>query len=471
MSFRTFAIVVAALVASAILATSSSAAVETVRAEFYKGPSPGSTLQEELSVTASLATHPVIGKKATFAFMIGGTAFDLVAEEVECVECKFLNNEVTGKPGIAYGEGRLKFKKASVIAPENCAVKGETGTSVGEIITKPLVMHADFMDTNGANQKAFIQYIPKAGAGTTFAELSLSGTGCESFEETKNVLGTLFGESVNATGAFSKAQGVVFSQTVQETAGGSLNVDGGPASLTATLNYSAGETEFAVKAEPLGSVKTVRAEFYKGPTPGTTLGEDLNVTASLAEHPLIGKKVTFGFTIAGSPVDFTAEEVECVGCKITNKEVTSTAGAIAYGEGKLKFKKATVMEPAGCTIKGETGVAGEVITKTLIFHGDFMDTNSSQKAFVQFIPASGTTFAQYTVSGEACPISGSTNLTGSIFGESRSSTGVFSKTQGLFFGPSVQETSGGSLKVGTAAAKLTMTINYSVVEGTEFTIK
>jgi hypothetical protein len=471
------AVVFTLLALGAISATSSSAAVETVRAEFTKGPTPGATLQEELSVTASLGTHPVIGKKATFAFMTGGTAFDLVAEEVECVECKFLNNEVTGSPGIAYGEGRLKFKKVSVTAPENCTVKGEAGTSVGEIITKPLVMHADFMDTNGANLKGFIQYIPKAGSGKTFAELSLSGTGCEAFEGTKNVLGTLFAESVNTTGSFSKTQGVVFGQAVQETAGGSLNVEGGPASLTATVNYSAGETELAIKAEPLGGVKTARAEFYKGPTPGTTLSEDLSVTASLGSHPIIGKKVTFSFAISGQLIDFTAEEVECVGCKITNKEVTGTAGAIAFGEGKLRFKNATVMQPAGCKIESEAGVAGEVITRQLIFHGDFMDTNSSnQRAFVQFIPAAGpgTAFAIYTVAnaaGEVCPIAGTTSLVGSIFGGSLNNTGVFSKTQALIFGPSIQETAGGSLSVGGRAATLTMTINYSVVGGTEYTIK
>jgi hypothetical protein len=186
------------------------------------------------------------------------------------------------------------------------------------------------------------------------------------------------------------------------------------------------------------------------------------------------QKATFGFTLVGESSDFTAEEVECVGCKITNKEVTSKAGAIAYGEGKLRFKKASVMEPAGCTIESETGVVGEVITKTLTFHGDLMDTNkANQKAFVHFIPAAGetTTFALYTLSGEKCRIAGTSKIVGSIFGESLNNTGVSPKTQGLVFSPAVLETSGGFLTYLNAPVTLTMTINYSVVGGTEYTIK
>jgi hypothetical protein len=228
-------------------------------------------------------------------------------------------------------------------------------------------------------------------------------------------------------------------------------------------------------ANSSATIKTVRAEFYKGPTPGTTVSEDLNLTASLGEHPGIGKKAKFAFKVAGAPFSFTAEEVECVGCKLTNKEVTSTAGVIAFGEGKLRFKKATVMEREGCTIKSETGVAGEVITKTLVFHADLMDTNSSnQKAFVQFIPAAGLTssFAQYSVSGGECaPIEGTFKIVGEIYGESLNNTGVFSKTQGLVFSPSVLATAEGELNFETAPAELTMTINYSLASGSEFTIK
>jgi hypothetical protein len=251
MSMKRISIAIVAVMAiSAIAAASSSAAVKTVRAEWYTGASPGTTLPggTSLTVKGTLVEHPTIGKKATLLTTIGGLPIDITAEEGECVECKISNKEVTSKAGaIAYGEGKLRFKKATVMEPAGCSIKGESGVT-GEVTTKLLILHADWMDTTEANQKAFIQFIPAAGATTTFGQFSLSGGECEAISGAKNVFGTLFAETVNNTGVFANSQGLVFSPAVQSTAGAALNVGGQTANLTGTTSLSAGGgATFALK--------------------------------------------------------------------------------------------------------------------------------------------------------------------------------------------------------------------------------
>jgi hypothetical protein len=225
-------------------------------------------------------------------------------------------------------------------------------------------------------------------------------------------------------------------------------------------------------------VKTERAEWYIGPTPGTTLavGTDTNISKKIEvlEHtPEIGAKAEFTTTIAGLPVQLTSTEAECIGCVITNKEVTEKAGAIAFGTGKLLFKKVVSDKNLPCTVSDELGNAGQVETKPLNIHADWMDvTTTNKKAFIQFLPASGTIFAQFQLAGTGCEaIAGKYNVTGSVFAESVKNTGEFSTTQAIKVGKAVQETAGASLKVGANVATLTGTAGFTLENGKEFAVK
>jgi hypothetical protein len=249
---KTSLALVAVMALTAIAASSSSATVATTRAEWYTGANPGTTLPvgttPNINKKVEVREHPTIGKKATFSVIISGLKVDITAEEIECVSCKIQNKEITTKAGAAaFGEGQIRFKKATVMEPVGCTISGEGGT-LGEILTRKLVIHADFMDTVAANEKDFVKFIPAAGATTAFVLFNLGGGGCESIEGGRNVFGTLFAESGNNTGVFAKTQALVFGQAVQETADAALTVGNQPVTLTGTGGFSLENgAEFAVK--------------------------------------------------------------------------------------------------------------------------------------------------------------------------------------------------------------------------------
>jgi hypothetical protein len=222
-----------------------------------------------------------------------------------------------------------------------------------------------------------------------------------------------------------------------------------------------------------GAVETKAGEWYTGATAGgvTTLAGSQAITAEIAEHPGIGFKVEKKVVIAGAPVRVLATGFTCVECKIENKEVTSKVGKVAYGTGKLNLTGATVVEPASCNIVSETGVAGQVLTKPMVMHGDWKDTvTSNERSFLQFIPASGSVFWQVKLTGESCAIAGNYNVSGTLFGELKTNRGEMKTTQELVVGPAVQETTGAALKLGTNTVTLTGTAKISA-GGSFFGIK
>jgi hypothetical protein len=214
-----------------------------------------------------------------------------------------------------------------------------------------------------------------------------------------------------------------------------------------------------------GAVETKAGEWYTGTTAAgvTTLSGSQAITTEIAEHPVIGLKVEKRVVIGGVPIRVLATGFTCVECKIENKEVTSKTGKVAYGTGRLNLTGATVVEPTNCTISSETGVAGQVLTKPMVMHGDWIDTNgANQHAFLQFIPASGATFWQIQLSGSGCAaIAGKYNTTGSLFGELSSKIGEMKTTQELVVSPTVQETTGAALKLGSSTITLTGTAKIS----------
>jgi hypothetical protein len=222
-----------------------------------------------------------------------------------------------------------------------------------------------------------------------------------------------------------------------------------------------------------GAAETKGGEWYTGASPGTTLAGSVTATATVAEHPVLGSKGTLKGTIAGQSVGMTLIGTSCVECKIENKELTSKAGKIAYGSGKLRFTGATVDTPSGCTVSSEAGVVGEILTRKLTIHADWA-VAGSEKVFVQFIPEAGAAaaIAQFRLAGGQCEaIEGPYNITGTLFAESKNNRGVFAAAQGLVFSPAVQTTTGAALKLGGNPAEFTGSENFALSGGAQFAIK
>ncbi|HEY2478332.1 MAG TPA: hypothetical protein VGI17_06340 [Solirubrobacterales bacterium] len=211
------------------------------------------------------------------------------------------------------------------------------------------------------------------------------------------------------------------------------------------------------------AVSTTAAKFF---VEGAELTGSKTVTGSAVTNGVLESE------IGTTKIKLQSTAFSCEGCKIENAAKTEKAGAIAYGEGKIKFENVTVLEPANCTVTGETGIVGTLPTKQLAIHGDWMDTNTAnQHAFVQFLPLSGGTFAQFTLGGTGCAaISGTKNVTGSVFGESVLNTGAEAATQELVFSQAVQETTGASLLLGIKPAKFSGTGAFKLSTGEKFNI-
>jgi hypothetical protein len=214
-----------------------------------------------------------------------------------------------------------------------------------------------------------------------------------------------------------------------------------------------------------GAVETTSSVWVTGETP-TELTGPKTITAKMIEDPGLGVVAKFKTEIGGLPVELTSTSIECSACAIEDKELTGKEGKVAFGSGKIVFMNVTAMLPENCTVKSESGVAGEVITKSLNIHGDFMDANTeNNNAFVEFIPqaGAGTTFAQFKLSGTGCAaIAGTYNVTGTVFGESEKNTGENAAEQDFILGSAVQATTGSELKVGTKAATLTGRASFSI---------
>jgi hypothetical protein len=252
---------VAVLVIGALMASSAFGAVETVGAKWFTGSSP-TELTGSKSITAKMIEDPGLGVLSKFNTEIGGLPVELTSTEIECSGCTIENKEVTSKPGkVAFGSGKIVFKNVTAMLPENCTVKSEAGVA-GEVGTKALNIHGDFMDTNTENKHDFVEFVPQAGAGTTFAQFKLSGAGCSAIAGTYNVTGTVFGESVNNTGVGAAEQGLILGSAVQATTGSELKVGVKSATLTGRASFSIGGEAFTVRTAPTWSAGTWPAGSY-----------------------------------------------------------------------------------------------------------------------------------------------------------------------------------------------------------------
>ncbi|HEY2477918.1 MAG TPA: hypothetical protein VGI17_04245 [Solirubrobacterales bacterium] len=214
MSLKKFSVAMVALLAiGGVLANSASATVNTTAAKFFV---EGAELTGSKTLTGSAVTNSV------FEFEIGSIPIKLQSTAFSCSGCKIENKEVTGKAGkVAFGEGKIVFENVTIAAGSGCTatVKGDTGV-VGTVPTKPLFIHGDFMDANTANKHAFLQFFPQTG--TTFAQFELLLGTCP--PGVYKLTGSVFGEATRNTGEDAVRQELVFSPTVQGTAGGGLGL-------------------------------------------------------------------------------------------------------------------------------------------------------------------------------------------------------------------------------------------------------
>lgn len=204
---------------------------------------------------------------------------------------------------------------------------------------------------------------------------------------------------------------------------------------------------------------TEPVEWYTGTTQAgvTTLGADKAITMQVSEHAVIGNKFQFNTTIAGTNVTLTATGLECISCVITNMEVTEEPNKVAVGAGTLKFTGVTVANPSPCTVSDQSGVAGQLVTKPLGFHFDWMHEG---KWYPHFFPKSGTTFMTFSLAGTGCAaIAGTYNVSGTVYGEAVNKTNVFGTNLLIRFSQLIQTTLGGELKVGANRFEMTGTAN------------
>jgi hypothetical protein len=241
------AVLVAVLALTAIVVSSASAAVVTERAEWYTGAAPGTTLKEKEDVPVTLELP-----KETTATLVGnvaGTPVELSSNLISCVGCNITNEAVTEKAGAAaIAKGKITFSNVKVTKPANCDAQGinADGTleEVEMITTRPLVVHADFMDKESpANSHAFAEFRPQSGG--VFAGVKLTGPAC-GVAGNFNVTGTIFGESANDTGIQAAEQKVSFNAGVQTTTGAGLKFGANAATLTGSAIVKAGGTLFGI---------------------------------------------------------------------------------------------------------------------------------------------------------------------------------------------------------------------------------
>jgi hypothetical protein len=235
--------VMVAGVFGAIVASSASAVVQTVEAEWYTGTNPAGTLSTTLTgdetVTLRLGKHQLLGTpepetKTRFTVKVGVNTYELTATGIECEECKITNGAANSEK--AMGDGRIKFTGVTVMQPSpECKVAG------GTVTTNPLKAQADYMHEG----KAYVKFEPTAGPANAFATVSVIE--CP-LAANLVVKGSVFGEALNATGVGATEQPITFSKAIHETTQSTINVGGNTAILEGqAIAKLASGAEFGVK--------------------------------------------------------------------------------------------------------------------------------------------------------------------------------------------------------------------------------
>lgn len=211
----------------------------------------------------------------------------------------------------------------------------------------------------------------------------------------------------------------------------------------------------AVAANAAQADWTIGAE---GTEPGTALtGKE---TVEINKHP--GSTLALSSSLLGAEITLTAEDVHCASGATCTIDGTDQGLGNNHSTGTLEFTGVTVDlegEPSNCTVSG--GGAGTMVLEPLTDEVIMDPSNEAGPVFDKFFPESGTTFVTISLEGEKCALAGiQAPLKGHFVGEvvdeagEPVGTGHLLEVQTLRFGKAAQNTGGGSLSLGKAAAYL-----------------
>lgn len=225
----------------------------------------------------------------------------------------------------------------------------------------------------------------------------------------------------------------------------------------------------AVLANSASAAMTAEGEWYIGASaPGTTLAEGSSkaIKCAVGKHgePEVERLVLTG-TVGTEAVKLEATGIECTpsGSKAGEEAKIFNSGGHGFATGKLKFTGVTLVSPTNCSTAGT--IETEALSAEL-----YMDSASSTKAFVKFVPAvTGGNFATVTITG-SCAAAGARIVKGFTYGEASNPTSTQATTQGLTFSPGIETTteSAESLKLAGNPAHLTGRVNNTLVSGEAF---
>ena len=160
---------------------------------------------------------------------------------------------------------------------------------------------------------------------------------------------------------------------------------------------------------------------------------------------------------------------EVLGTKITLTATTLTSSSGTIFQEGTKAKDSGFLEFSGLSVDGAACKVKEPV-KTKSLTSELVDHSGSTHAFDKFFPEEGETFATVTLevaSGLPCPIAGSYNVKGTVYGEGNV-WGTPGATQTLLFNPTINSTLGGSLTLGTKPAELFVDADNTLASGKSF---
>jgi hypothetical protein len=147
-----------------------------------------------------------------------------------------------------------------------------------------------------------------------------------------------------------------------------------------------------------------------------------------------------------TPIILTATGVKCIERVIFNE------GGSGKGTGKFELTGVTVSTPPKCTVSG--GVIKTNLTETEAYR----DKAEPKIGFLRFAPdaaAGVSNFANVTLAGIECSISGVKVIKGVVFGQETNLRGVQSVTQPLTFSTTIDETAGSAIEFAGNPARVT----------------
>ncbi len=218
---------------AAIAANSATAAGnwEEPGSAWYTGASPGTKLTGTKAVTSKALTT------LSLRSVISGKALKLNATGLSCVSCLIENSGTN-----AIEKGELELTGVSLIEPDPAVC-----SSTANIRTKPLKVTVGMK--SGTTTITTLKYEPQAGATSTFATVTITGTSC-AVSGTYKVTGAVVGEAA-PTGTFETEPGIAFDESLQNDAltATSLKFGLNGAYLVGLIGNSIGGTPWAVKAK------------------------------------------------------------------------------------------------------------------------------------------------------------------------------------------------------------------------------